>query len=174
MKIMLPALAICTLFSFPVAAEAQLLSLCDGESASMRRGGWVLDVSYKQSQSAQQNNLKQMSLAVIHYAEARAPRGAGMAHITDGTSNTILAGEGPVRLSCTDVDNDGVAGIGLIELEMREAGSGEITVVRVIPLDGEIDEDGDEPVLIIVGATTATGRAVMIISAGPNRFASGA
>jgi hypothetical protein len=169
MKIVLPALAVSTLLSFPIPARAQL-TLCDDESSAVRRGGWLLDVSYRQSQSApQSNNLKQLHLAVHNYPGAQATRGAGTAGITDGTSNTIFVGEGPVRVSCADVDGDSVAGIASIELELRNPVSEETIVVRVAPLDGELDEDGDEPVRITIGATTVIGRAFQILSAGPDR-----
>ena len=173
MKTTLRALALCAVTLFPTAANADRLNLCDGQSPSARHTGrWVLDVSYRQPGGGLQPGLKQLQIAAIDFG-GFAPGGGGMAQITDGTSNTVFVAEKTVRTSCTDVDGDGIAGIGLIEIDMRNVETGAITTVRIIPVDNELDENGEEEVLIVIGDTTVNGRTFMIVVSGPNGPPSG-
>jgi hypothetical protein len=143
------------------AASAQIVSACGDAPASVRRGGWVLDVSYHQTGPQSANNLKQIGIG-FHYitqdGEARLAVPHGTAHIQDGTSNTILLAENIGRLACADADGDGRAGIAAADIFMRDLRTDDIIVLSIIAADGELDGD-DEDVSIVIGNETIIGRA---------------
>lgn len=147
------------------SAGDEVVNLCGAQAPGVRTGAWVLDVSYERGQTAAPaNNLKQMSLA-CHTAGDGAPIrprrvfAAGSAEIHDGTSNTVLVGERPPRPSCADVDGNGVAGVTRLRVVMRDARSGALVPVMIVPNDGEIDGGGKERVTIIIGEVRAVGTA---------------
>lgn len=82
-------------------------------------------------------------------------RSHGSTQIKDGASNTVLLAEAiPTTASCADTDEDGVAGLTLLQFVMRDVRSGELVPVSVIPNRGEIEESGEELVTIVIGAET--------------------
>src|SRR5829696_9349125 len=66
-------------------------------------------------------------------------RAHGAAHITDGTSNTIMISEGLPVLECDDANLDGVAGVAQVLLTMRDARARDTFELLLVPEDGEID-----------------------------------
>ncbi len=70
--------------------------------------------------------------------------------VDDGTSNTVLIGEAPPRVSCADTDGDGVAGITALELVGRDPQSGEELLVFFLG-GRDLDERGDYSVWVRVG-----------------------
>jgi hypothetical protein len=95
-----------------------------------------------------------MSLVVTVDSDGRAHT-HGTVQIKDGTSNTVLIAEGiPTAASCDDIDGDGVAGFTHLQFVMRDVRSSDLVPVSVIPASGEIDESGEEPVIMVIGDTT--------------------
>lgn len=82
-------------------------------------------------------------------------RTQGAARIRDGSSNTVLIAEAiPTTASCADTDDNGVAGFTSLQFAMRHVPSGELVPVSVIPASGEIDESGEDLLIIVIGDTT--------------------
>jgi len=145
----------------PVAARAQTISACDAGRPDVRRGGWLLDVSYRAPGPGQSaNNLKQIGIG-MHLMPLQGHEALvlvrGVAHIQDGTSNTILVAERIHAVSCADTDRDGRIGIVLLQFLLRDNRTDELVSGFVIPTDGELDVDGAEDVIIVIGDLTAVG-----------------
>jgi hypothetical protein len=141
------------------AARAQTVDACDSQGP--RRGGWILDVTYR-SHGVAVNNIKQMTL-VAHSLPGQGHEALvfllGGVPITDGASNTFLAAEKHVRPSCVDVDGDGFAGIVSLQFVLRDVRTGELVTGLIVPNDGELDDNGEEQVTIVIGDVTVTGTA---------------
>ena len=141
------------------AARAQTVNACDSQGP--RRGGWILDVTYR-SQGPAVNNLKQLTLAA-HYLPSQGHEALvfllGGVPLHDGTSSTFLVAEKHVRPSCGDVDGDGLGGIISLQFVLRDVRTGELVTGLIVPNDGELDDDGEEPVTIVIGDVTVTGTA---------------
>ena len=139
------------------AARAQTVDACDSQGP--RRGGWILDVTYR-SHGAAVNNIKQLTL-VAHYLPSQGNEALvfflGGVPVADGTSNTFLAAEKHVRPSCADLDGDGLAGIVSVQFVLRDVRTGELVTGLIVPNDGELDDNGEESVTIVIGDVTVTG-----------------
>lgn len=165
MKSKIAFLIVAGLIALPAeSAGDEVVNLCGAETQTVRKGAWVLDVSYQIGQSAAPvQNLKQLTLAAHSTGDGpirpRLVFAAGSAEIGDGSSNTILVSERYVRSSCADVDGNGVAGLTLLRVPMREVRSGKRVTVLIVPNDGEIDGGGTERVTVIIGQVSAVGTA---------------
>jgi hypothetical protein len=132
------------------------------DSASVRRGNWVVDVSYRQDTTA----LHALEYLITHVEHMAGGAGdialvTGRAAVKDGTSNTIFFAEKvPAILSCHDVNRDGLAGIGALQFSLRDSASGAVVPVAILPHDGELDRAGEEEATVVIGglAVTATVR----------------
>ena len=166
MKSRISFLIVAGLVALPLeSAGDEVVNLCGAETQTVRRGAWVLDVTYETGQGATSaNNLKQLALA-FHSTSDGAPTRprrafvAGSAEIGDGSSNTVLVSERYARSSCADVDGNGVAGVTQLLVLMREVRSGKRVPVLIVPNDGEIDDGGKERVTVIIGEVSAVGTA---------------
>jgi hypothetical protein len=78
------------------------------------------------------------------------PRG----RIRDGTSNTLMVGEAPPSLACTDVDRDGVPGITAVSaiLYASRSPTPEGVTIVVLPWAGEVDTPGWHPATAFVSS----------------------
>ena len=145
----------------PAAAWAQTVDACEPQATSIRRGGWILDVTYR-SQGAAVNNIRQLTL-VAHDVPGEGHEGLvfllGGVPLADGASSTFLVAEKHVRPSCGDPDGDGRAGIVALQFLLRDVRTGELVAGLIVPNDGELDDDGQEPVTIVIGDVTVTGTA---------------
>jgi hypothetical protein len=94
----------------------------------------------------------------VTFGEDKLAQTSGSAHITDGTSNTLLVAErAPTTATCEDTDEDGVAGLAVLEFQMRNVRTGELVAASVLPLDGDIDDGEQHPVAIRIGNRVWTG-----------------
>jgi hypothetical protein len=127
------------------------------DSAAVRKGSWVLDVSYRRGATAA-HELEYVTTRVEHMAGAGdIALVTGRAALKDGTSNTVFFAEKvPAVLSCDDVNQDGLAGISVLQFSLRDNRSGAVVPVAVIPHDGELDRAGEEPATIVIGGLAVT------------------
>ena len=145
----------------PVAARAQTVSACDSGRPDVRRGGWLLDVSYRtQGRIQSANNLKQISIGfhnIARQGQQTLVFFLGGVPIQDGASSTLLLAESLQTVSCADTDGDGRIGIVLLQFLLRDVRTDELVPGFIIPIDGELDDDGTEEVMIVIGQTTVVG-----------------
>ena len=143
----------------PAAAWAQTVNACEAEGP--RRGNWILDVTYR-SHHAAGTDIKQLTL-IAHDVPGEGHQGLvfllGGVPVADGASSTFLVVEKHVRPSCGDTDGDGRAGIVALPFFLRDVRTGELVPGVIVPNDGELDDDGQEPVTIVIGDFTVTGTA---------------
>ena len=95
--------------------------------------------------------------------------GLGMLRVCDGpracthpsrdgpTGRALVAENSPATLVCADVDGDGVAGLVTLQLDARDARTGELVEVTVLPNGGDVDDAEPLPVTIVIEGTTYTG-----------------
>jgi hypothetical protein len=156
----LGAVALVLLLGSVAVASAQIVSVCEDAPAAVRKGGWVLDVTYHPSGPTAANNLRQLTLASYMFTRGNGTLVAaahGTAHIQDGTSNTILLAERIVRLACADADGDGRAGIAAVDISMRNLRTDEEVLLLIIAVDGELNSRNEE-VILVIGRETVVGR----------------
>jgi hypothetical protein len=153
------AVVLASALLIPEAARAQRLEPCELEAPAVRRGGWLLDVSYRPQAAPPPraaNNLKQMTIAMHYMLEGDQVLVffLGGATIKDGTSNTFLVGEAPPSLACDDGNGDGFAGISRMTFDVRDVRTGELVQASLAPHDGELDHDEIEEATIVIGRVT--------------------
>ena len=73
------------------------------------------------------------------------------------TGRTLVAENSPATLVCADADGDGVAGLVTLQLDARDARSGDLVEVTVLPNGGDVDDAEPLPVTIVIEGTTYTG-----------------
>lgn len=143
---LVPALFIALLLSGPGVARAQ--DSCQRARAQALEGHQAL-VFYLGGIPG--------SDATIHIAVTVDALGTGqahgVAHIRDGSSNTVLFAEGDAVLSCADINLNGVAGVTQLLLTMRDVRTGDVVPLIIVPDDGEMDGDLDQ-VTIVIGNRT--------------------
>ena len=128
------------------------------DSPTVRRAGWVVDVSYQLNAGAQ-DPVEYFVSRVEHMAGTAGNTAlvTARAAIKDGTSNTIFFAEkAPAVLSCDDVNRDGLAGISVLQFSLRDSVSGAVIPVAVIPRDGELDRAGEELATVVIGGLPLT------------------
>jgi hypothetical protein len=159
------ALALTSILFIPVTARAQTTAaVCEPGTPSVGRGGWVLDVTHRShgAPSRSANNLKQIALAV-HVIALEGHETLvfflGGVPVKDGTSNTVLLAEGVPSLSCGDADGDGRVGVVSVEFLLRDIRTGDLIPGFFVPNDGELDDNGQEEVTVVIGDFTLTGSA---------------
>ena len=142
----------------PASGRAQTTSACEPQT-SLARGGWILNVSYR-PQGVPVNNLRQLGIG-MHYVPGLGDQALvfllGGIPISDGTSSTVLVSEAPPTLSCSDEDGDGRIGLVRLQFLVRDVRTGELAVGVIVPNDGELDDDGEEEVTIVIGDRTFVG-----------------
>jgi hypothetical protein len=161
----LGAVALVLLLGSAAAAAAQIVSVCEDATAPVRKGGWVLDVTYHQAAARSINNLKQLSLATHSFTRGDGTRitaAHGTAHIQDGTSNTIMIAKKVLQVACADADGDGRAGIAAVQISMRNLRSDDEVLLSIIAADGELDSR-DEEVILVIGNETLGGHVKVFI-----------
>ncbi len=68
-----------------------------------------------------------------------------------------MAENTPGRATCEDADGDGIAGLVLLEFQMRDVHTQDIVAASASPGDGDIDDGERHLVVIRVGNTAFTG-----------------
>jgi hypothetical protein len=154
--------AVVILLTCPELVRAQAPDLCAPGEAQLRKGGWIVDVSYRPSDGAAAGTVGYVTTSISHTATASGfvDLVTGRAQVRDGTSNTVFFAEQyRAFVSCGDVNLDGIAGITVLQFSLRDARTGAIVPVSVIPRDGELDRPGEEAVTIVIGGLALTGSA---------------
>jgi hypothetical protein len=128
-------------------ARGQELSLCGSESRTApAERSKLLILLYPRQPSGVGGHL-QVSLELSATAKTH-----GVVHITDGTSNTIMFGEVMVgAVECGDINGNGVAGVMSLLFAVRDVHTRQTTFVRLVAEDGEIDENGAENLILVIG-----------------------
>ena len=143
----------------PTLAQAQTIKACDPLTTSVGRGGWILDVTYRTS-GAPVNDIRQLTLGAPYVPlEGREALVflIGGVPITDGASSTLLVAEQIQTISCGDTDGDFRIGILRVELLLRNVRTGDLVTAFIVPGDGELDDNEEEEVTIVIGTLTLVG-----------------
>ena len=145
-------------------AWAQTSGTCAAGPPDVRKGAWLVDVSYRPSVTPSAGPVGYVITSIQHAATAGGfiDHATGTAQIRDGTSNTLMIAEKrPAVLSCDDVNLDGVAGITLLQFSLRDSRTGTVVPVVIVPQDGELDRPGEKAVTIAIGGLAVTGSAIV-------------
>jgi len=90
-------------------------------------------------------------------------RAGGTVHFGDGASTTVLVAEkAPTTASCGNVDEDGVGGLTLLTVTLRDVRTGASYTATILPTNGEADTRGQHPATVTL---TGGGRTLTAVGA---------